>query len=226
VDSKLDSFSFALHCLANVKLLTLVHLLSLLLILILHPIPVEWSYLFHAIHLLDLLVLLLPSHPLFLYPLDISSFLSPYSFNLSLPWFYLLCIQIAHRLTSPYFSNNDILWILSIDFWFQSLLFIQNHLWTIHAMCPEACSSKPLEEWSYQFIAWSQSLVTKEAMPLLRRITSDSINNDSTVPWVNVDWWNFVFFLMMLGFMTLIDSFLCNDYWCIVGLISTMTSIA
>jgi hypothetical protein len=36
----------------------------------------------------------------------------------------------------------------------------------------------------------------------------------------------FIVCMMMLGFMNLIDSFLWNECWCIVGLISVMTLVA
>jgi hypothetical protein len=32
--------------------------------------------------------------------------------------------------------------------------------------------------------------------------------------------------MMMLGFVTMIDLFLCSECWCIVGLISATTSVA
>jgi hypothetical protein len=32
--------------------------------------------------------------------------------------------------------------------------------------------------------------------------------------------------MMMLGFINLIESFLCSEYWCIVGLISAITLVA
>jgi hypothetical protein len=136
---------------------------SLLLdLLILHSFFVQWSYLFHATH-----------YPL-IYSFPYLMFILSYLFILLT---YLLCVHLSYHI-SPYFSNNSILWMLSLDltpkspFWFK-----KKNPWMIHAMYNEAYLPKSPEQRSYQFITWSQAPMTDEAMPMLKRIPSDFINN-------------------------------------------------
>jgi hypothetical protein len=119
----LDSFSFARHCFANVKLSNLVCLFSLPLdLLILHSFFVQWSYLFHAIHY--------PLIPSFDYPI----FLLSYLFILLT---YLLCIHLACPI-SPCFFLQIMLYFgfspLTFDSKVSFLIFFKKNPETIHAM--------------------------------------------------------------------------------------------
>ena len=69
------------------------------------------------------------------------------------------------------------------------------------------------------------SMLKLEEIIKLRSTPSNSINNVQHRSLTICCLVEFCVCMMMFVFMTLSDSLLCNDCWCIVGLLPTMTSV-
>jgi len=106
--------------------------------------------------------------------------------------------------------------------------------WRIQNSTKESSLSEimtlPLQSrrWSQRWTNWRRhvsSTMKLEDITMFRSTPSNSVNNFSIVLW---PCWlvKFGVCMMMFVFMTLFGLLLCDDCWCIVGLLPTMTSVA
>jgi hypothetical protein len=195
----LDSFSFALHCFANVKLSNLVYLFSLPLVLL----------------ILQLFSMILPSHSFFLLP-HVSSFLPLYSSNLT--FVYPSCLSHLSLLIKQFYTLDSLHWLLipKSPFLFKILS------WSIPRILKHACPSQLKDE------ATSSSPEVKPRWPMKLYLCLGGfpLTLLTTFSTISVCWVvELCVCMMMLDFMTLFELVPWSECWCIVGPISAMTSV-
>jgi hypothetical protein len=136
---------------------------------------------------------------------------------------YLLCVHLSYHI-SPYFSNNAILWILSLDFWFQSLLSDskKNIGWSMPCTMKHTYPSHP----NKGAINSSPEVKPRRPKKLRACLGGSPLTLLTTFSTVSVCWVvELCVCLMMLGFMTLFELVPWSECWCIVDPISAMTSV-